>query len=82
MYFLLCSVSCRGVVVSMPVLQAGDPQFESQWQHTFTALRITLTLTGSVETVLMFLTKYHFHLFCDVEKKGCVHQRQLNHVKW
>ena len=26
---VLCSVSCCGVVVSMPVLQAGDPRFES-----------------------------------------------------
>ena len=28
---LLCSVSCCGVVVSMPVLQGGDLRFESRW---------------------------------------------------
>ena len=32
---MLCSVGCHGVVVSMPVLQAGDPRVESRWQHTF-----------------------------------------------
>ena len=33
---MLGIVSCCGVVVSMPVLQAGDPWFESRWQQTFT----------------------------------------------
>ena len=33
---MLCSVSCYGVVVSIPVLQVGDPWFESRWQQTFT----------------------------------------------
>ena len=37
MFWMLCSVSCCGVVVSMPVLQVGDPRFhESRWQQTFT----------------------------------------------
>ena len=34
---MLCSVSCCGVVVSMPVLQVGDLRFESRWQQTFTS---------------------------------------------
>ena len=33
--WMLCSISSRGVVVSMPILQARDPRFESRWQQTF-----------------------------------------------
>lgn len=27
---MLCSVSCRGIAISMPALQVGDPWFEPQ----------------------------------------------------
>ena len=33
----MCSVSCCGVVVIMPILQAGDPGFKSRWQQGFTS---------------------------------------------
>ena len=34
---MLCSVSCCGVVVSMPVLQAGDPGSNPSSSKTFTS---------------------------------------------
>ena len=33
---MLCSVSCRGVVVSMPVLQAGNQGLNPGCSETFT----------------------------------------------
>ena len=52
---LLCSVSCCGVVVIIPVLQVGDPWFKSLWQQTFTEMTTPISFhdpTNTTETLL------------------------------